>query len=98
VFELGEIKRDSGFEFLSQTQRELRDRTYPIAGILADLSSFQDAWTRGTDQQILGARFRFQTVHDAECARRGILLYEIYVQRGRYRAVVAWLDSDGPGY
>lgn len=95
---LADVKRDSGFEYVPQAQRELTDRAIAFDEIVSDLNQFQIAWKTGETPQTLSARFRFKKVHDAECERRGILLYEIYVQRGKYRAVIAWVDSDGPGY
>jgi hypothetical protein len=98
VVDLAEVKRDSGFEISPQAQRELEGRSIPTEEILKEVRRFQNAWWGGVRPQALNATFRFQKVHDAECAQREILLYEIYVQRGKHRAVVAWIDSSGPGY
>ena len=98
MVELGEVRRDAGFEFLHQTRRELYERTIPSDAILAEMQKFQIAWNAGESIQELAVRYRFKKVYDAECERRGILLYEIYAQRGKYRAVVAWTAPEGPGY
>ncbi len=98
MVELGEVKRDSGFTYLPQTLRELEDRTVSTTSIAIEIKQFEAAWAEGATPQGLGGRYHFQKVHHAECDRRGIALYEFYAQRGRYRAVVAWLDSSGPGY
>jgi hypothetical protein len=98
LVDLAEVKRESGFSYAPQAQRELVSRNVPTDDVLDDLRFFQIAWMNGAPLSELGVRFRFQKVHDAECARRGILLYEIYVLRGKYRAVIAWLDATGPGY
>jgi hypothetical protein len=98
LVELVEIQRSSGFVYVPQAQRELEHRTVPTDEIMTDLAYFQMDWMSGVSPQQLDARFRFRKVHDAECVRRGILLYEIYLCRGTYRGVVAWLDSSGPGY
>jgi hypothetical protein len=98
LVDLVEIQRSSGFVYLRQAQRELEHRTVPTDEITTDLAYFQLDWKSGASPQQLGAKFHFQKVHDAECVRRGIVLYEIYLHRGAYRGVVAWLDSSGPGY
>lgn len=98
MVELGEVRRDSGFELLHQARRELLERTVPSDEILAEMNKFQIAWRAGATPQELAARYRLKKVHDSECERRGILLYEIYAQRGKYRAVVAWTVAEGPGY
>lgn len=97
MVELAEMRRDSGFELLYQVKRELTERTVPSANILSEMKKFEFEWEAGETLQVLGSRYRFKKVHDAECERRGILLYEIYAQRGKYRAVVAWFEPDGPG-
>lgn len=89
MVELAGMRRDSGFELLHQVKRELSDRIVSSAGILSEMKKFEIEWQAGEAAQELGSRYRFKKVHDAECERRGILLYEIYVQRGKYRAVVA---------
>lgn len=98
MIDVSRVPRDCGFETLPQFDRELEDRPELFSELAADIESFEMAWAKGIDQPSLGQKFRFQKVHDAECARRGILLYEIYIQRGSYRAVVAWFQEGGPGY
>jgi hypothetical protein len=98
LVELGEVLRDSKFELLPQVSRELAGRAVPADEILSEIVEFQIAWKAGETLQNLAARYRFEKVHDAECARRGILLCEIYVQRRNYRAVIAWNSAAGPGY
>ena len=97
MVELGEIKREFGIDFASQVRRELADRSIPRTAILSELQEFEAVWREGEQPQRLGGRYHFKKVHDAEWARRGILLYEIYVARGRNRAIVAWFDTDQPG-
>jgi hypothetical protein len=98
LVELGDVRRDSGFEFVHQARRELFDRTIPTEEILSEIEKFQFAWQSGEIPLELAVRYSFKKVHNAECERRGILLYEIYAKRGKYRAVVAWISLDGPGY
>jgi len=98
LVDLAEVKRESGFEILPQARRELEGRSIPIEEFLKEVRRFQNAWWDGVHPQALNATFRLQKVHDAECAKWEILLYEIYIQRGKYRAVVTWIDSSGPGY
>ncbi len=71
VVHLADVKRDSGFEYVPQAQRELTDRAVAFDEIVSDLNQFQIAWKTGETPQTLSARFRFKKVHDAECERRG---------------------------
>lgn len=95
---VSDISRTADFEFLPQAEKELDSLSIPVAKIVGDLMSFGDAWRENASQQVLYQRFSFKVAHHAECARRGILLYEIYICNRKCRAIVAWFSVAGPGY
>lgn len=97
MVEISEVRRDSTIELLHQAKRELAERGVPSIEILAELNRFEASWQAGESLQELGPRYRFKKVHNGDCGRRGILLYETYVYRGKFRAVVAWMELTGPG-
>lgn len=96
--EIVNIDRGSGIEFIKQAAKDLDGQAVPTSVAIADLLAFTEAWKNGVSPEVLNRRFAFKVVRHAECKRRGILLYEIYICRQKYRAVIAWFSVVGPGY
>jgi len=91
--------RDSRFVIIRPAEKALKNLSkQQPSPILAAMNTFADEWRKGTQVEVLKARYDYKPVSIGEQCRRQGHMFQIRMIRQQYRALLTFVETERVWY